>query len=302
MIQHIRVGTRKTPLALKQTEIVIQALQAVYPELTVTLIHVNTLGDQNQDKPLPEIGGKGAFTSTLEEALLEGELDLAVHSLKDLPTQSPKGLINGAILAREDIEDVLISPLTHTLDTLPQGACIGTSSLRRGAQLLHYRADLRIESIRGSVQTRIDKAYSDSTPYDAIVLARAGINRLNKTDLIRQVLPLELMLPSPGQGALAVQCRDEAIWHTFLKPIHHLSTFYATQAERDFLRGLGGGCSQPIAAYAQMTMHGLHLIGRVNTLDGRLQWQASLEIPIHEAHTLGQQVAQAIIEQGAILE
>jgi len=183
-ISSIRIGTRKTQLALKQTELVVEALKRHYPTLTIHTILVDTLGDQIQDKPLPEIGGKGVFTATLEKALLAGELDFAVHSLKDLPITPTQGLTNGAILARADVRDVFISKHKVSLEALPKGSRIGTSSSRRKAQLLRHRPDLQIESVRGSVMTRIQKALAPDGLYDGIVLAMAGISRLEQTDHI----------------------------------------------------------------------------------------------------------------------
>lgn len=299
MITSIRIGTRKTQLALKQTDLVVDALRQHYPELTIQTILVDTLGDQIQDKPLPEIGGKGLFTATLEKALLAGELDMAVHSLKDLPITPTKGLINGAILVRDDGRDVLISKHGLPLKALPHGARIGTSSPRRHAQLRHYRPDLQIESVRGSVITRIQKALAPDSIYDGIVLALAGIARLGQEDVISEILPFTLMLPAAGQGALAVQCRDDDQWRSFLAPIHHLQTQQATDAERGFLSALGGGCALPIAAYAQATDEQLSLIGRVITRDGTQLWEDTLITPIADASSIGAQLAKNLRLKGA---
>lgn len=299
MITSIRIGTRKTQLALKQTDLVIEALKRHYPELIIETILVDTLGDQIQDKPLPEIGGKGVFTATLEKALLAGELDMAVHSLKDLPITPTTGLINGAILARGDGRDVLISKHRLPLKALPSGARIGTSSPRRHAQLRYYRPDLQIESVRGSVITRIQKALAPDGIYDGIVLALAGVARLGQVDVISEMLPLSVMLPAPGQGALAVQCRNDAKWRAFLAPIHHAHTQIATDAERGFLSALGGGCALPIAAYAQVIDNQLSLTGRIITRDGSQLWEDTVIASLDDSASIGSQLADKLRSKGA---
>ena len=220
------------------------------------------------DRPLPEIGGKGLFTQELEAELLSGRVHGAVHSLKDLPVASPDGLTIGAIPVRAEVRDVLISAQGHNLDTLPTGAVVGTSSLRRSAQLLAHRPDLRVESLRGNVDTRLRKAQAGQ--YDAILLAGAGVSRLGLEASVTQWLPLEVMLPAPGQGALAVQCRreDEDTLH-LLGALDHLPTRLAVTAERAFLAGLGGGCALPVAAHACVEQGQIELTVTAASPDGK---------------------------------
>lgn len=305
-----RLGTRGSVLARWQTRHVRELLQAVYPHLAVEIEVIHTAGDQLLDLPLPQIGGKGVFTAELEAALHSRTIDLAVHSLKDLPTQEPQHLTLGAIPLRATPADVLVSQHGYTLQTLPQGATVGTSSQRRTAQLLYTRPDLHVSDIRGNVNTRVRKALDANGAYDAVVLAQAGLQRLAYSEQIGQVLPFELMLPAPGQGALAVQCRDETTWLDLLAPLHHRQTLLAVQAERGFLQGLGGGCSMPIAAYAQIEDGCLQLSGRVCAPDGREQLTLSttrmlpadlaLAAAVYEAHTAGLELARTALEQGAL--
>lgn len=292
----LKAGTRTSQLALWQTNHIIQLLQTVRPDIRCELHPFVTSGDKTLDQPLPAIGGKGLFTAELEQALLRGEIDLAVHSLKDLPVQQPDGLTIGAIPRRADVRDALINGAGWTVATLPEGAVVGTSSLRRQAQLLVQRPNLTIRSIRGNVDTRIRKAQSGE--YDAVVLAAAGLTRLNLTEHISEWLSLETMLPAPGQGALAVQCRaNDTDTLELLKVIHDAASAAATTAERTFLTGLGGGCSAPIAAYAHYDGTLLRLAGFVATPDGRrtIRIRGEGEDPF----SLGYQCAQQALAEGA---
>ena len=250
---HLVVGTRRSALAQRQTELVVDLLRSARSELTCDIRPIVTEGDRTQrsGRPLPEIGGKGLFTSALEDALRRGDLDLAVHSLKDLPTEDLDGIAVGAVCSREDVRDCLVSREGVTLEELPSRSRVGTSSLRRTAQLLALRPDLEIASIRGNVDSRIRKVRDGE--YDATVLAAAGIVRLGLEGEVTQRLPLETMLPAPGQGALAVQCRvnDERALE-LLAAIDDPATRAATGAERGFLRALGAGCTAPVAAYAEL--------------------------------------------------
>ena len=289
-------ATRPSSLARWQTQWVIQALQQVYPELECQEKIITTQGDRILDRPLPEIGGKGLFTQELEAELLTGQVHAAVHSLKDLPVENPPGLIIGAVPARADCGDVLVSRQAHSLDSLPPSAIVGTSSLRRGAQLLAYRPDLEIRPLRGNVDTRIRKAMDGE--YDAIVLASAGVTRLGLESHVSQYLPLEIMLPAPGQGALAVQCRaDDGETLEILAVIEDPDTRSATTAERAFLTHLGGGCSLPVAAFANADGSGIELQGLVSSTDGKTV--------IHcrgwgqDPEELGQECALQAIDQGA---
>ena len=264
------LGTRRSELALWQTNHVAQLLQAAWPGLVCTLAPMDTRGDRVLHQPLPEIGGKGLFTAELEDALRAGAIDLAVHSLKDLPVDETPGLTIGAIPARGDVQDGLVTAHGWTLASLPQGAVVGTSSTRRRAQLLAARPDLDVRSIRGNVQTRVGKVLTGD--YQATVLAQAGLQRLNLLDVVSEWLALDVMLPAPGQGALAVQCRaDDHTTLDMLAAIEDSATRAAVTAERMFLQELGGGCAAPIAAYTAATGERglLAMRGLVGTGDGR---------------------------------
>ena len=241
MKDHIRIGTRRSALALWQAEHISAELQRLYPNITVELVHFNTKGDRILEKPLAQVGGKGLFTAELEEAMHVGDIDIAVHSLKDMPTELPEGLTLGAISAREVPYDALVSPVYKTLDKLPQGARVGTSSLRRQAQLLHVRPDLKVEVIRGNVQTRLSKIETEKL--DGVILAQAGLKRLGLEDQITQVFKADEMIPAVGQGALAIECRAaDTEMLDMLDPINDEATRYAVEGERSFLRQLNGGC------------------------------------------------------------
>ncbi len=264
----IRIGTRKSALALWQTEHVAGLLRAVYPDKPLEIAPFSTRGDEILDQSLPTIGGKGVFTEALEHALRAGQIDYAVHSLKDLPVEHSTGLTIGAITTRAHVNDVLISKGGLTLDQLPHGAVIGTSSRRRSAQLLAYRPDVVCMDIRGNINTRIEKALAPDSPYHAIILAQAGVDRLGLSHHIAQMLPLDLMLPAPGQGALAVQCRADETDLARIMPIADAQTTLCTALERTFLATLGGGCALPVAAYATIEDNTVHLRGRICAVDG----------------------------------
>jgi hydroxymethylbilane synthase len=296
----IRLGTRGSDLALWQTHYIRDRLTVAWPDRQFEVTIISTRGDQILDTPLPLIGGKGLFTAELEAALRAGRIDLAVHSLKDLPTESPESLAIGAIPVRANVADALVSRSGAGLDTLPHSAVIGTSSTRRAAQILARRPDLQMHDIRGNVPTRVRKALDPAGPYDAAVLAAAGLTRLEMQDAITEQIPLDVMLPAPGQGALAVQCRDDAASLALLEPVNHRDTRLAVTAERGFLAGLGGGCSVPVAAYAHLENGRLHLRGRVSAPDGRQQIdvQAVTSDP-ENAWQMGHDLAQTALAQGA---
>jgi hydroxymethylbilane synthase len=295
----VRIGTRGSALARWQADHVAGLLKVACPTLQIEIVVLTTRGDQVIDIPLPLIGGKGLFTAELEAALRAGEIDLAVHSLKDLPTENPAGLTIGAIPVRASVEDVLVSKDGYTLETLPANAVVGTGSRRRAAQLLHLRPELRCIDLRGNVDTRIRKALDPDGAYDAIVLARAGLERLGRASAISQILPLDVMLPAPGQGALAIQCRDDADSVTLLKPLDHPATRAAVTAERAFLAGLGGECSVPVAAYGDVQQQTLDLRGRVSSLDGSQQIDVHLKGATSDADNIGQRLAKSALKQGA---
>ena len=323
--RRIRLGSRGSALAIWQTEHVAARLHALYPDLTIETVVIQTKGDLVVDRPLPSIGGKGLFTLELEERLRQGGIDAAVHSLKDLPVADPPGLTLGAIPARGDVADALIvrgeeeasketgrparstrasRTLRPALLALREGAVVGTGSRRRAAQLLARRPDLRILDIRGNVDTRIRKTLDPAGPYDASVLAVAGLKRLGLGALISVTLPFEMMLPAPGQGALAVQCRQEAEWLALFGGLDDSDTRAAVTAERAFLAGLGGGCSAPVAALGERAAddgrgNSLRLWGRICALDGARQIDAQLTGTHGDAEQLGRSLAQLALTKGA---
>lgn len=289
-------ATRPSALARWQTAHVIQALCAQQDALICIEQIITTQGDRDLNTALPEIGGKGLFTYELEQALRAGQVHLAVHSLKDLPTAAVPGLQIAAVLERADPRDVLICPRGWALQDLPPGAVVGTSSNRRSAQLLAYRPDLRVLPIRGNVETRIHKARAGQ--YDAIVLAAAGVLRLGLQHHITQYLPFDIVLPAPGQGALAVQCRaDDVPTQQRLQAIDHRPTRLAVSAERAFLAALGGGCSLPVAALATLQGTEITLRTLIAAADGRpvIALSASGSDPL----LLGQGLAQQAFALGA---
>ncbi len=295
----LTLGTRTSELALWQTNHVIQLLQAAWPGLTCQITPFVTQGDKTQasGKPLPTIGGKGVFTLELEEALRSGTIDLAVHSLKDLPVEDAPGLTLGAISSRADVRDVFVARNGWTLATLPPNAVVGTSSTRRAAQLLIVRPDLQIKSIRGNVGTRVRKVLDGD--YDATVLAAAGLERLGLTDAVTEKLSLEVMLPAPGQGALAVQCRaDDEATLALLAAIDDADVRAAVTAERQFLHNLGGGCSAPVAAYATVVDAPQRLF-QMQALVASPDGQQVVRVQGRgEAATLGNRLAQQALAQG----
>jgi hydroxymethylbilane synthase len=301
MRELIRIGTRRSALARWQTDYVAEKLGAAWPGTRVEIEVIVTQGDRVQDTPLPLMGGKGVFTAELEQALHSGSIDLAVHSLKDLPTENPAGLTIGATPERATVNDALISRNGYHFRTLPQGATVGTSSRRRGAQLLALRPDLRMIDIRGNVDTRIRKALDPEGGYDAIMLAAAGLERLGLMHVVQELIPTDDLLPAPGQAALGIQCRDEADSLALLAPLNHLPTQIAVTAERAFLAGLGGGCALPIAAYAHEQNGRLSLRGRASAPDGSAQIDVhgACALTLADAFKLGQTLAQEALGQGA---
>ncbi len=293
-------ATRPSALARWQTQWVIQQLQKLWPTLLCQELLITTQGDRQLDRPLPEMGGKGLFTQELEVEIFSGYVQAAVHSLKDLPVDDTPGLVIGAVPRRGEARDALISSKGYTLIDLPEGARVGTSSLRRSAQLLALRPDLQIKSLRGNVDTRLRKAMEGQ--YDAIVLAGAGLTRLGLEGQITEWLSFEKMLPAPGQGSLAVQCRaDDAETLRLLAPLEDPPTRLAITAERAFLSGLGGGCAIPVAAHAAPQVTGsqpaIELTGLVASLDGRRLLR--LRGVGSDPGLLGAQLAHEAVMQGA---
>lgn len=289
-------ATRPSALARWQTNYIAEQLGAFWENLQCEQVIIKTQGDRILDKPLPEVGGKGLFTQELEAALRDGRVDVAVHSLKDLPTEDSPGLDIGLIPERADARDVLIFPGGQGMDDLPHGAVVGTSSNRRAAQLLAHRPDLSLKSIRGNVDTRLRKVSTGE--YDAILLAAAGVNRLGLQEQISQYLPYEIMLPAPGQGALGVQCRtgDEDTLK-ILRVLEHPPTRQAVTAERAFLAALGGGCALPVGALARVQEDEIQLRGVIASPDGAgiQRLSATHTDPVQLGYTLAQQA----LAQGA---
>jgi hydroxymethylbilane synthase len=288
-------ATRPSALARWQTARVIELLQRSYPDLACSEYIIPSRGDRLRDHPLLEIG-KGLFTSELENALLSGRVQAAVHSLKDLPVENTPGLVIAAIPEREAAQDVLVTTDGQKLSDLPEGARVGTGSLRRAAQLLARRLDLTILPVRGNVDSRVRKVMDGE--YDAIVLAQAGLRRLGLQAHISEVFPLDVMLPAPGQGALAVQCRaDDLATLELLAAIHNPLVAAAVDAERAFLSGLGGGCSLPVAAFAEKNNGTIILTGAVISPDGKQSIR--LSAVDQEPQKLGQRLAELVLERGA---
>lgn len=299
MNRMLRIGTRGSLLALTQSGWVRAEIERQWPDCRVELIVIKTTGDKILDVPLAKVGGKGLFVKELEDALLDGSVDLAVHSMKDVPAALPEGLEIGAIPRRADPRDVLISRDGLDLAGLPPGARVGTSSLRRAAQLNHLRPEFEIESLRGNLDTRLRKVHEGR--YDAIVLAAAGIHRMGWQDRITAYLDPGQFLPAIGQGALGIEIRaaDEAL-HDLLKPLHDPDTAVAVQAERSFLRELEGGCQVPIAGFARVIDGSqVELSGLVASIDGKTVHRRTRLAPCAEAQALGRRLAQELLEAGA---
>ena len=297
-IREIRIATRKSALALWQAEYVKACLEQAHPGLLVSLVPMVSRGDKLLDAPLAKIGGKGLFVKELETALLENEADIAVHSMKDVPMDFPEGLGLFCICEREDPRDAFVSNTFASLDELPAGSVVGTSSLRRQAQLLALRPDLKIHFLRGNVNTRLSKL--DAGEYDAIILAAAGLIRLGFAARIRASISVEASLPAGGQGAVGIECRSaDAEIHALLAPLHHRETALRVTAERALNKHLNGGCQVPIACYALLEGEQLWLRGLVGQPDGGLLLRAEARAGVADAEALGVQVAEALLAQGA---
>ncbi len=290
---HLRLGTRASLLAQWQANWVTAQLRE--HRVSVELVNITTSGDQQQTAAGP-IAGTGVFTKEIQRELLAGRIDLAVHSLKDLPTEAVPGLALAAVPQRAAVADVLVSERFASVDALPPGAVVGTGSLRRRAQLLHHRSDLAMRDIRGNVDTRLRKLREGQ--YEAIVLAQAGLERLGFAKHITQVLPLTLMLPAVGQGALGIETReDDAATRAALAFLDHAPTHAAVLAERAMLAALHGGCMAPIAAWGRMEGERLHLTGRVLDPAGTRKLEAESSAAAEDAQSLGQGVAEHLLRQ-----
>ena len=295
----LRIATRKSPLALWQAEHVRDRLQALHPGLEVELVTMTTQGDRVLDSPLAKIGGKGLFVKELENGMLEGRADIAVHSMKDVPAELPKGLEIGAILKREDPRDAFVSNEFNDIDALPHGASVGTSSLRRQCQLRAARPDLEIHDLRGNVNTRLAKL--DDGDYDAIVLACAGLRRLGMEGRITRALVPDVMLPAIAQGVIGIECRsNDARVTGLIGALVHPETALRTQAERAMNARLAGGCQAPVAGYSELDGEVLRLRGLVGWPDGSDTVRGEISGPAVDAVTLGEQLADDLLERGAI--
>ncbi len=297
-LRPIRIATRKSALALWQAEYVKARLEQAHPGIDVSLVPMVSRGDKLLDSPLSKIGGKGLFVKELENALLADEADIAVHSMKDVPMDFPLGLGLYCICEREDPRDAFVSNAYSSLEALPLGAIVGTSSLRRQTQLLARRPDLVIHFLRGNVNTRLAKL--DAGEYDAIILAAAGLIRLGFASRIAQNLSVEHSLPAGGQGAVGIECRSADLdVHALLTPLNHADTADRVSAERAMNKHLNGGCQVPIACYAVLEGDTLWLRGLVGQPSGDLLLSAEARAPRSDAHALGVQVAEQLLTQGA---
>jgi len=295
----IIIATRGSKLALWQAEWIKSQIENLIPDIKVELNKIKTTGDKILDVPLAQVGGKGLFVKEIEEAMLRGEADLAVHSMKDVPADLPEGLHLSAICEREDPRDALIARESISgLGDLPQGGHVGTSSLRRICQLLNKRPDLKITQLRGNVDTRLRKL--EEGQFDAIILATAGVKRLGYAERITEKISMDISLPAIGQGAVGIECRtDDDFINDLLSKLNHKETWICVTAERAFLKKLEGGCQVPIAAYAQLHDGNLVIEGLVGSLDGKTLIRESIDGRPEEAESLGTTLAENLLSKGA---
>ncbi|SEI12364.1 hydroxymethylbilane synthase [Rheinheimera pacifica] len=297
-MNNIRIATRKSALALWQAEYVKAELLRHHPQLTVELVPMSTQGDKILDTPLAKIGGKGLFVKELEQAMLEGRADIAVHSMKDVPVDFPPGLMLHTICPRENPQDAFVSNQFKSLDQLPQGAVVGTSSLRRQCQIKALRPDLTVRDLRGNVNTRLAKL--DNGEFAAIILAAAGLIRLGFEQRIASLMPVETSLPANGQGAVGIECRsDDIAVQQLLSPLEHAPTRSCVLAERAMNRKLQGGCQVPIGAFAVIEGDSLWLRGLVGAVDGSEIIRHQLRGPVAQGEQLGAELAEYLLSQGA---
>ena len=298
MTDTVRIATRKSPLAMWQAEHVADALRAAHPGINVEIHGMSTQGDKILDTPLAKIGGKGLFVKELEARMLEGDADIAVHSMKDVPVELPDGLHLAVIMQREDPRDAFVSNNHASLEELPEGAVVGTSSLRRQCQLSDRRPDLVIKSLRGNVNTRLRKL--DDGEYDAVILAAAGLIRLGFGERIRSSIDPEDSLPAIGQGAVGIECRaDDPRINELLAPLHHADTATRVLAERAMNTRLEGGCQVPIGGHAVLEGEEIWMRGLVGTVDGSEIIRAEIRGPRDQAEALGTALADELLEHGA---
>lgn len=294
----VRIATRKSALALWQAEYVKAQLEHYHPDIHVELVPMSTKGDKILDTPLAKVGGKGLFVKELETAMLEGRADIAVHSMKDVPVDFPDGLELNTICVREDPRDAFVSNKYKSLDELPAGAVVGTSSLRRQCQIRELRPDLKIKDLRGNVNTRLAKL--DNDEYDAIILAAAGLLRLEMPERIAAYIETDVSLPANGQGAVGIECRsDDETLKALLAPLEHSETRYRVLAERAMNRKLEGGCQVPIGAFATIDGERLHLRGLVGAIDGSVILRDEVSGEKADYQQLGVELAEKLLAQGA---
>lgn len=292
------IGTRGSELALWQANFVASGLRELFPDRTFAIKIIKTTGDERLDVALSKIGDKGLFTRQIETELLNGNIDLAVHSLKDLQTEQPEGLVIGAVCEREVPNDVFISKTVSSIADLPKGARVATGSLRRRSQLLNFRPDLKVEEIRGNVPTRLSRF--DGSDLDGMILAFAGVHRLGLGAGISHLIPFDIMLPAVGQGAVAIEIRTgDASVQEVVYALNHQPTRVCITAERAFLRRLEGGCQVPIGAHATLEGDDLRLEGMVGSLDGGTVYRESVVGKVSDADGLGVRLAEILIGMGA---
>ncbi|MGH7889186.1 MAG: hydroxymethylbilane synthase [Thermodesulfobacteriota bacterium] len=293
----LKIGSRGSRLAIWQSEFVKGLITGEFPEIQIEISIIRTTGDKIADLQLSEIGGKEVFVKEIEEALLSRQIDVAVHSLKDLPVILPLELKIGAVIERHDPRDALVSRLTHSFRELPKGARVGTGSIRRQAQLLHFRPDLQIIPIRGNVDTRVKKVRNDGV--DGIVLALAGLERLGLQDEVAEIFSFETLVPAPGQGIIAVECResDEEIGRMLIQ-INHEASSIAAFAERSFLEKLGGSCDVPAGCYAEVKEDSINIIGLVASPDGKKYIREDIMGSLGLSTALGRELADRILQKG----
>jgi len=296
-LREIIIGTRSSNLALWQANFVKEEIEKKYSDIKVGLKTMKTKGDKILDAPLSKIGGKGLFTKELEEAILNKEVDIAVHSLKDMPVALPKGLEIAAVTKRQDAGDAFVSDKYESFDKLPIGAKVGTSSLRRRAQLLNKREDLKIFDLRGNVETRLRKMREEN--FDAVILAVAGLKRLGFQDKIKEIMPKDIMLPAVGQGALAIETRenDDRV-KDIIAFLNDTDTKTATSAERAFLTRVEGGCQVPVGVYGEVSGDTLKLAGVIASLDGKRLYRKEIETNVENAESAGKSLAEDLLNMG----
>ncbi len=297
MEKTVRIGTRGSALAVWQAEWVKAQLSAFHPGCRIELVKIKTTGDKILDVPLAQVGGKGLFVKEIETALLEGHVDIAVHSMKDMPAEVPPGLCIGAVPKRENPLDVLISKDAKTFDQLPQGARLGSSSLRRGAQVRHLRPDIVVCGLRGNLNTRLRKLETEDL--DAIILAAAGITRLGLAEHVTEYIPASVMLPAIGQGALSIEMREaDEDTKALIAPLDDRETRVTVETERAFLARLEGGCQVPIAGQAKLVGQEIEFTGLISEVDGSLLLRETVSGPVERRLELGEELAERLLGQG----